>query len=234
MATHPYTIPPSIKDRVIRRQGKLASHDTIDAAHTALVVVDMQNYFVAKGFPLEVPVARDIVPNINKLARALRAAGGTVVWLQTSTAAALKHWARHHAHMLTPERSKTRLNFLAESAEGFALYPQLEALPGDPKVKKTTYSAFTPDPSEMNAALRRRGVESLLITGTATNVCCESTARDAMMHDYRVVMVSDGNASFTDEEHAMTLNNILSFFGDVLTTDEVIARLVPAEARRSA
>jgi ureidoacrylate peracid hydrolase len=136
--------------------------------------------------------------------------------------------------MLTPERSKTRLDFLAESAEGFALYPQLDALPSDLRVKKTTYSAFTPDPSEMNTALRRRGVESVLITGTATNVCCESTARDAMMHDYRVVMVSDGNASFTDEEHATTLNNILSFFGDVLTTDEAIARLVPAEARRSA
>jgi ureidoacrylate peracid hydrolase len=75
MVTHPYIIPPSIKDRVIRRQGKFASHDTIDAGRTALVVVDMQNYFVAKGFPLEVPVARDIVPNINKLARALRAAG---------------------------------------------------------------------------------------------------------------------------------------------------------------
>ena len=112
---HPYTIPASVKDRVIRRQGKLASHDTIKAGRTALVVVDMQNYFVAKGFPLEVPVARDIVPNINKLAHAMRAAGGTVVWLQTSTAAALKHWARHHAHMLTPERSKTRLAFLDES-----------------------------------------------------------------------------------------------------------------------
>jgi ureidoacrylate peracid hydrolase len=231
---HPYTIPASIKDRVVRRQGKLASHDTIDAGRTALVVVDMQNYFVAKGFPLEVPVARDIVPNINKLARAMRAAGGTVIWLQTSTAAALKHWARHHAHMLTPERSKTRLDFLDESAEGFALYQEMEALPGDLRVKKSTYSAFTPDPSEINTALRRRGIESVLITGTATNVCCESTARDAMMHDYRVVMVSDGNATFTDEEHATTLNNILSFFGDVLTTDEVITRLVPVEARRTA
>jgi ureidoacrylate peracid hydrolase len=231
---HPYTIPAAINDRVIRRQGKLASHETVDAGRTALVVVDMQNYFVAKGFPLEVPVARDIVPNINKLARAMRAAGGTVVWLQTSTAAALKHWARHHAYMLTPERSKSRLDFLDESAEGFALYPEMEALPGDLRAKKSTYSAFTPDPSEINTALRRRGVESVLITGTATNVCCESTARDAMMHDYRVVMVSDGNATFSDEEHATTLNNILSFFGDVLTTDEVVARLVPVEARRTA
>ena len=77
---HSYAIPASVKDRVIRRQGKLVSHDTIDAARTALVVVDMQNYFVAEGFPLEVPLARDIVPNVNRLARALRAAGGTVAW----------------------------------------------------------------------------------------------------------------------------------------------------------
>lgn len=231
---HPYTIPASVKDRVIRRQGKIASHDTIDAARTALVVVDMQNYFVAEGFPLEVPVARTIVPNINRLAHALRTAGGTVIWLQTSSAAALKHWGRHHNYMLTPERSKTRLAHLDESAEGFVLYPQLEALSTDLRVKKTTYSAFTPNASQINGALRRRGVESVLITGTATNVCCESTARDAMMHDYRVVMVSDGNASFTDEEHATTLNNFLMFFGDVLTTDEVIARLVPVAARRSA
>lgn len=231
---HPYSIPAAVKDRVIRRQGKLTSHDVIDPARTALVVVDMQNYFVAEGFPLEIPAARDIVPNINRLARALRAAGGVVAWLQTSSAAALRHWPRHHRHMLTPERSRTRLAHLDEAAEGFALYPRLEALPVDLRIKKTTYSAFTPDPTEINAALRKRGIESVLITGTATNVCCESTARDAMMHDYRVVMVADGNASFTDEEHAATLNNFLMFFGDVLTTDEVIARLAPIEARRFA
>ena len=231
---HPYVIPASVKDRVIRRQGKLASHDTIAAARTALLVVDMQNYFVAPGFPLEVPVARDIVPNINRLARSLRAAGGVVAWLQTSSAAALKHWAHLHNHMLTPERSQTRLDYLDESAEGFALYPKLEVLAGDLRLKKSTYSAFTPDASEINAAFRRRGIESVLITGTATNVCCESTARDAMMHDYRTVMVSDGNASFSDEEHATTLNNFLMFFGDVLTTDEIVARLAPVEARRSA
>lgn len=64
---HPYTVPASIKDRVVSRQGKLTSHDTVAAARTALVVVDMQNYFVAEGFPLEVPNARGIVPNINRL-----------------------------------------------------------------------------------------------------------------------------------------------------------------------
>src|SRR5580698_5939922 len=107
MTMHDYTIPAFIKDRVIRRQGKLLSHDIIDAARTALVVVDMQNYFVAEGFPLEVPMARQIVPNINRLARALRAAGGTVVWVQTSSNGALEHWANLHNVMLR-RRSRRR------------------------------------------------------------------------------------------------------------------------------
>jgi ureidoacrylate peracid hydrolase len=231
---HPYAIPQSVKDRVIRRQGKLFSHDTIEAARTALVVVDMQNYYVAEGFPLEVPVARDIVPNINRLAKTLRAAGGTVVWVQTSSADALKSWANHHRHMLTPERSSTRLAQLAEASEGFALYPKLEPQPADVRVKKAKYSAFIGGSSNIDAQLKSRGVESLLITGTATNVCCESTARDAMMLDYRVVMVADGNASFSDEEHAACLNNFMNFFGDVLTTDEIIARLKTTDVRKSA
>jgi ureidoacrylate peracid hydrolase len=233
-AMHPYEIPASIKERVVRRQGKLVGHDSIDAAHTALVVVDMQNYFVAEGFSLEVPAARGIVANINRLARTLRMAGGTVVWVQTTAAGALEYWANHHKHMLTPERSKTRLAHLDEKAEGFALYPQLEALPGDLRVKKIKYSAFIEGSSDIHARLKSRGIESVLIAGTLTNVCCESTARDAMMLDYRVIMVADGNASLTDEEHAAALNNFLVFFGDVLTTDDVIGRLVPAEARQTA
>ena len=152
---HPYTIPASVKDRVIRRQGKLASHDTIDAGRTALVVVDMQNYFVAKGFPLEVPVARDIVPNINKLARAIRAAGGTVVWLQTSTAAALKHWARHHAHMLTPERSKTRLAYPRRVSGRLCPLSGAGGAAGRSAGQEDHVQRIHADPSEINAALRK-------------------------------------------------------------------------------
>src|SRR5271154_824376 len=217
---HPYTIPASVKDRVIRRQGKLISHDTIDAARTALVVVDMQNYFVAEGFPLEVPVSRAIVPNINRLARALRAADGIVVWVQTTAAGALEHWTNHHRHMLTPERAKTRISHLDESAEGFALYPRLEPLPADQRGKKVKYSAFISGSSDIDARLRSRGIEHLLITGTATNVCCESTARDAMMLDYRVVMVADANGARYEEDHIAGLTSFYQSFGDVRNTNE--------------
>ena len=231
---HPYVTPQSIKDRVLRRQGKLFSHDTIDAARTALVVVDMQNYFVAEGYAAEVPHARGIVPNINRMAKALRAAGGTVVWIQTTAVGAIETWGNHHKHMLTPDRVHKRLAELDENHEGFKVYPKLEAMPGDLRVKKVKYSAFIAGSSDIDAQLKTRGIETLLITGTVTNVCCESTARDAMMLDYRVVMLSDGNASLTDEEHAASLNNFMVFFGDVMTADEAITRLVPVAQRKTA
>jgi ureidoacrylate peracid hydrolase len=227
---HNYVVSNSLRARVLRRQGKFVSHETIDAARSALVVIDMQNYFVAEGFPLEVPVAREIVPNINRLAAAMRDAGGLVVWIQTTAVGGLERWGNHHRYTLSPEGARTRLANLDEAAEGFKLYPALEPAPEDPRVKKITYSAFIGS-SELDALLRRHGIETVLIAGTVTNVCCESTARDAMMLDYRVIMVSDANAALTDEEHAATLNSFLVAFGDVLTGDDVIQRLTPAAAR---
>jgi len=231
---HRYVMPESVKDRVLRRQGKLFSHDTIEAGRAALVVVDMQNYFCAAGFPAEVPLSRGIVPNINRMARAMRAAGGTVVWVQTDSAEALARWGKHHTYMLTPERVQKRLAGLDSAAEGFRLFGDLEALPGDLRVKKVTYSAFMPGSSDIDAQLAARGIDTVLIAGTATNVCCESSARDAMLRDYRVIMLSDGNATWTDEEHAATLNSFAMFFGDVMSIDEATARLAPVSQRRTA
>jgi nicotinamidase-related amidase len=133
-----------------------------------------------------------------------------------------------------PERRQKRLASPDECAEGFKLYPALDVLSDDLHVKKIKYSAFIAGSSDIDARLKSRGIDSVLITGTATNVCCESSARDAMMLDYRVTMISDGNATWTDEEHAATLNSFLLFFGDVMTTDEAIAKLVPAMSRKSA
>ena len=107
-------------------------------------------------------------------------------------------------------------------------------LPSDLRVKKIKYSAFIPGSSDIDAQLQSRGIDTVIITGTATNVCCESTARDAMLLDYRVIMLSDANAASTDEEHAATLNSIMLFFGDVMTADEAIGRLVPVASRKSA
>jgi ureidoacrylate peracid hydrolase len=222
---HNYVVPASVKDRVVSRMGKLLVHDTIEAGRAALVIVDMQNYFCAPGFPHEVPVAREIVPNINRIARAVREAGGAVVWIQTTAVGGLEHWRNYTTRMLTPDRQKKRLAELDEASEGFKLFPELEVLPGDVRVKKIKYSAFMASSSDIDAQLNARGIDTVLIAGTATNVCCESTARDAMMLDYKVIMLSDGTATLTEEEHAGALNTFMMFFGDVMSIDEAIARL---------
>jgi len=84
------------------------------------------------------------------------------------------------------------------------------------------YSALIAASSLLERILRSRSIENILIAGTKTNVCCESTARDGLMLDFRVVMVSDCNAALSDREHLATLENVIQQFGDVLTTDETI------------
>jgi nicotinamidase-related amidase len=70
--------------------------------------------------------------------------------------------------------------------------------------------------------LRERGIDTVLITGVLTNICCESSARDAATLGFRVVMVADANAARSDEEHQSALYNILRNFGDVRTSDDLI------------
>ncbi len=224
---HQYKIPESVQERVLRRKGRPFSIEVVDTKLAALIVVDMQNHFVAKGFPSEVPFARTIVPNINRIAEAMRSAGGTVVWIQTTAAGALERWGNHHKYGLLPEVRERRLASLAEDAEGFTLYPMLELMPTDLRVKKIMFSALVTGSSPLHDMLTERGIDTLLIAGTTTNVCCESTARDAMMLDYRVAMLSDGCAAQTDEEHCAALNSFQLYFGDVMTTGQAIDRLAP-------
>lgn len=79
---HKINIPESVRQAVIQRRGKYHVYETLAHSKTALVVIDMQNYFMQPGMPAEMPIARNIVPNINRLARSVRAAGGKVVWIQ--------------------------------------------------------------------------------------------------------------------------------------------------------
>src|ERR1051325_3547038 len=124
---HPYEIPHAVRNRVVGRMGRLTICEAIDPLRTAFVVIDMQNYFCGEGFPAEVPMARAIVPNINRLAAALRNCGATIVWVQTSAAGAAKLWRNYQTQMLSPNRQRERLAGLDESSEGFRLLPTLEA-----------------------------------------------------------------------------------------------------------
>ncbi|HYZ41100.1 MAG TPA: isochorismatase family protein, partial [Stellaceae bacterium] len=88
-----------------------------------------------------------------------------------------------------------------------------------------------PGTSELPDRLRARGFDTALITGTVTNVCCESSARDANMMNFRTIMVSDANAANTQEEHDASLTAFYNVFGDVMDTDMIIAGLHRSAAR---
>ena len=220
--------PQWVVDRVVARQGCLHPYDRFNAARTAFVVVDLQNYYTQPGYLGECAPARATFPAVNRLARAMREAGGHVIWVQTSSDGADDFWSHHHAYMLTPERSARRLRELASTHPGFQLAPGLEVAPDDVRVTKRCYSALVPGSSPLDAVLRERGVTHVLIGGTVTNVCCESTARDAMMMDYATVLVHDALSAVTPQEHEQTLQNWMLFFGDVLGTQEIAERLQAA------
>lgn len=213
------------------RDGRLHAYETLDARRTALVVIDMQNYFVADGMPSCAPEARTIIPNINRLAAATRTAGGKVIWIQTEARIAdPQDWANRKEATSAAGWAK-RQSLLARSGDGFPMYPGLAVLPEDKIAIKYRYSAFIPYPSELDGLLRAQGIDTLLVTGVATSSCCESTARDAAMWGYRTIMVSDGNADQTDALHNHTLGKFLVTFGDVQATDELLAKLGASRKR---
>ena len=231
---HTLNIDPWFLDKARKsRDGRLKAHEALDAKKTALVVVDMQNYFVAEGMPSYVPEAKTIVPNINRLARAMRAYGGLVVWIQTEARIAEPQDWSNRKESVSKAGWARRQTLLARNGEGFPIYPACEVLPGDKIAIKYRYSAFIPHPSELDNLLRVRGIDTLLITGTTTSTCCESTARDAANWDYRTIMVSDGTADHTDSEHNHTLGKFLQTFGDVQATDELIGKLEGRETTAS-
>ena len=228
---HKIDIPHYIIDRVTKARGKLHAFDQLSGPATALLVVDLQNVFMLPPYPTEVPLAREIVPSVNKLAAATRAAGGAVVWIQmTHTEQDKKTWSVFYEDVTKTAIRGDKLKGLIRGSHGQALYETLDVKPQDLKLEKSRFSAFIQGSSDLDMLLKERGIDTVLVTGTVTNTCCESTARDAMMLNYKTIMVSDANAAATDEEHNATLANMLRIFGDVMSTDEVIARLVAAKA----
>ena len=231
---HKVTIPQSVVDDVVRSRGREHVFDTLDPAKTALIVVDMQNGFMLKGVAHALcEEAIEIVPNINRLAEAVRRTGGMVVWIQTAaTEETLQSWSVN-VEMNGPERTAQRFASLGPGTEGYELWAGLDVKLRDLRIQKTRFSAFIQGSSNLEAVLRAREIDTVIITGTVTNVCCESTARDAMMRNFRTIMVTDANAATSDELHNASLAAFYLKFGDIMPTDMIIASLTKS-ARASA
>jgi len=198
---------------------------------TAHVVVDLQLGFMAEGALAEVPAARAIVPAVNRLSRAVREAGGINVFLRmTVDLHEPRYWASLFDRMSLEASAQWEAAF-GRGGSQHALWPELEVTDADLVIDKTRYSAFIPGTCALDETLQARRIDTLIVTGTLTNCCCESTIRDAMQMGYRVIFVADGSAAQDEAAQAATISNLVSlYFADVCNVDEAIERLGVAAA----
>lgn len=200
----------------------------LNVERTAVIVVDMQNVFCKPDGALYVPKTADIIENIKQLSGAARAAKMPVIYL--------RHIVRGDGS--DSGRMKDMYpntdEILKRGTEGVEVIDELAPVPGDIIVDKLFYSGF--HDTDLDTILRVHDVNTVIICGTVTNVCCETTVRDAAHREYKVIFLSDGNAAMdypdlgwgavsAEEIQRLTLTTIAYEFGQVASTDEVIAEI---------
>ena len=193
---------------------------TIDPARCALIVIDMQNAFVAEGAPFETPGAREMIPRLERLIRCARELQMPIVWTQSD------HRPPYGGLMLRKFPAIAKEHVLWQGEPSFDLYSEMiqpREGPLEHRIVKHKFDAFFE--TDLDAILRYHRVDTVIVTGTATNACCESTARSAFMRDYKVVFPSDANATFDEAMHRATLVNVDLLFGRVLSTEELLAEI---------
>jgi ureidoacrylate peracid hydrolase len=191
-------------------------------ANTAVVVVDMQNIWVHPHGARYLPASEDIVPRIQELLRYCHGKKIPIVYLHTTKRKDLADVGifadiKPHTHDADNEWS----NF--EGTPGAEIYEPLKPTDDDILVKKFRYNGFYG--TQLENLLRALGRDTIAITGVATNVCCDSTARDGAMRDFKVVFLSDCSASFSQEEQDATLKNFEKHFGLVMDSRTFVDRI---------
>ena len=224
-AVHDCSLPQWAVDKMTRRRGRRYAHETIDPVKTALVIIDLMRNAIR-----DTPCAASIVAPCARLAQHVRRTGGVVAWVYpqpiTADAPGSKAiWGDRHLQKNVEETAEDSPDRLP--ADGLVQDTR------DLIVRKSSPSAFFPGRCDLPDRLAGRGIDTVLITGVLTNICCESSARDAATLGYKVIMVADANAARSDEEHRSALYNILRNFGDVRMSNDLIALLGGASERRT-
>lgn len=214
----------------------------VDLSRSAVLVVDMQNAFAARGGMLDIAGidiagAPAVVHSISTLLKASRRSSLPVVYLQMGYKPDLSNSGGPNSpnsrkelalHLMT-RRPELKGKLLTEGTWDFAIVDELKPQDGDLVVIKTRYSGFAG--TTLDCLLRTRGIRYLFLTGIAANVCVESTLRDAYFLDYWPILVADGTMQAgAPELQKATLFNVESFFGWTTTTEEVI-KILPSQNR---
>lgn len=187
---------------------------------TALINVDMQNAFV-EGTPLSAPKGVELLAPVNRLAAACRAAGMMVIHTLHVTR---KDGSNHGTmgELIEPVRA----GYINEGTETAKLHPGVEVGAHDIMLYKPRYGSFTG--TDLDQILRANGIDTIIITGICTNICCETTAREAGMRDYHVFFTSDGTETFpaggltVEEIKKATLATLGVAFAKIVSIDETI------------
>ncbi len=221
---HDWRIEPREYERQEQRRGRRFAFERITPRQTALVVIDMIPFFVAES-----GYCRGIVANIERLGDAVRAGGGLVSWVVPGSVQLHPALAEEFYGADIAELFRTSGGSGAIAAR---LWSGLRQAPGDLLLEKFAYSAFFPGSCDLPHMLRERGIDTVIIAGTLTNICCESSARDAFASGFRVVFAADATAARRDHDHNAALHNIYRSFGDVRPTEEIVRLLQRQTADR--
>jgi nicotinamidase-related amidase len=195
---------------------------SFDRDRAALLVIDMQKDFVDEGAIMEVAMARHSVPVMRRIIEACRAAGVPVIYT--------RHVLSDRFNVSPLEvayQPRLRVAGMREGSAGVEIVPELAPLPHEIVLSKHRYDAFHNTQLEtILGNIRGPGqVDTVIIIGTVTNICCESTARSAFMRDYKVAFISDANGGLDEASHNATLEIIGRVFGRVMTAGELIEQL---------
>jgi nicotinamidase-related amidase len=199
----------------------------IKPSKTALIIVDMENDFVAEGAPLRATMAPAVVPPLKRALAHARDTGMRVIFtthVHRPDGCDFGVWGRS-----TPSIAEGRA--LVDGEKGVEIYDDLKPLPNEIVIKKHNYSAFYG--TDLDIVLRRSGLETVIITGVTTENCCHATARDALFHNYGVIFLSDatGTKDYPDlgygamsaaEVHRASLVVLALGTAHVMTVDEMI------------
>ena len=201
----------------------------VDPTHTALIVVDMQRAFLEAGQAMEVPAARDIVPRIQELLAIFREKTLPVVFTEFiySPTAPLLVGELHPEHRPAASGASTGFgrpsSACLEGEENARVVPDLAPRAGELIVRKHYYDGF--NGTALDGALRARGVTTLVLTGTMTDICVLATVIGGFNREYRMLVVEDGVATLWPEIQRATLDIIRRAYARVLSAKELADEL---------
>lgn len=199
--------------------------DKVAARHTALLVIDMQNEFCSSDGHIaksgkNITAAQGLAKQLPAFISTARAAGVLIIFVGNVYTTPANHYL---SDVWLEQAARRRAGggtldpICARGAWGAEFYGDVRPEPTDPVVTKHRYSAF--HNTDLDTILRAHAIRTVVLTGVVTNVCVETTAREAHVRDYYVVLLDDGTAAYSQADHEATLRNIDRFFGEVSTTE---------------